>query len=172
MATKALKLLMFFLLFFSLTVGYSQSVVQKYNSLYNRYEYFDGSGNMIGYKTYNSLMKQWEFYSSDDNTRKTDFGKYVSPINLNLAASTLRNRQARYDANREMVINYLVDLGIQIEDLYESSRKGEYVAKKFYTKVTNTGMFVNVDFSSSVLTQKAITLIKRLFYKTLEEEYY
>jgi hypothetical protein len=166
MVTKALKSLMFILLFFSLTIGYSQSVVQKYNSLYNRYEYFDDSGNMIGYKTYNSLLKQWEFYSSNDNTTKTDFGKYVSPINLKLVTSTLRNRQARYDANREIVQNYVIDLGNKIWSMYNSEEEGENAAMKFFKKVENSHLFRDVDFSNASYFNRAITQIKSMYYSS------
>ncbi len=166
MESKALKSLMFVLLFFSLTIGHSQSVVQKYNSLYNRYEYFDDSGNMIGYKTYNSLLKQWEFYSSDNNTRKTDFGKYVSPINLKLVTSTLRNRQARYDANREIVLNYVIDLGNKIWDMHDSEEEGENAALQFYKKVENSHIFRDVDFSSASHFNRAITQIKSMYYSS------
>jgi hypothetical protein len=38
---------MFILLFVLATnLSYSQTVTEKYNSLYNRYEYFDNSGNL------------------------------------------------------------------------------------------------------------------------------
>lgn len=164
MVTKALKPLIIFLLICYITVGYSQSVVQKYNSLYNRYEYFDDSGNMIGYKTYNSLLKQWEFYSSDNSTRKTDFGKYISPIDLKLVSSTLRNRQARYDANRETVMNYVIDLGNKIWDMYDSEEEGENAALKFYKKVENSHIFRDVDFSNASYFNRAISQIKSMYY--------
>ena len=92
-----MRLTIFLLVFLNLSLCFSQSVVQKYNSLYNRYEFFDESGNMVAYKTYNSLMNQWELYSTDGNKRKTDYGKYVSPINLELVAKVLAQKQARYD---------------------------------------------------------------------------
>ena len=91
------KILLIFLVISISQISYSQSVVEKYNSLYNRYEYFDSSGNMIGYKTYNSLYNQWEYYDVKGKRRETDFGKYVPPVNLELVARVLAQKQARYD---------------------------------------------------------------------------
>jgi len=92
-----MKLILKLLILLNFSFCFSQSIVQKYNSLYNRYEFFDESGNMVAYKTYNSLMNQWEVYSTENANRKTDYGKYVSPINLELVAKVLAQKQARYD---------------------------------------------------------------------------
>lgn len=92
-----MKYLILLLFLFIINLSLAQSVTQKYNSLYNRYEYFDETGNMIGYRTYNSLLKQWEFYSNKDSNRKADFGSYVPPINLELVSKVLAYKQARYD---------------------------------------------------------------------------
>lgn len=56
------KLFLSLLFLFSLNFCFSQSATSKYNSIYNRYEYFDSNGTMTGYKTYNSVSQQWEYY--------------------------------------------------------------------------------------------------------------
>ena len=75
-----MRYLILFLFLVITNLSNAQSVTQKYNSLYNRYEYFDETGNMIGYKTYNSLLKQWEFYSSTDSKRKTTLSHKVCKL--------------------------------------------------------------------------------------------
>jgi hypothetical protein len=92
-----MKFTLYLLIFLNLSFCFSQSVVQKYNSLYNRYEFINESGKMVAYKTYNSLLNQWEIYSSEDNNRKTDYGNYVAPVNLELLARVMAQKQARYD---------------------------------------------------------------------------
>ena len=119
------------LLFLAITnSSYTQSVTQKYNSLYNRYEYFDETGNMIGYKTYNSLLKQWEFYSNKDGNRKTDFGSYVPPINLELVSKVLAHKQARYDN-----LSYEEKLRLSKQRAYRQYlNQKAYTTKEFFKK--------------------------------------
>jgi len=163
---KYISILLFIL---ATSMGYSQSVTEKYNSLYKRYEYFDVSGNLIGYKTYNSLLKQWEYYENVNSRRKTDYGNYVNPVDLNLVQSTLQNRQARYDKNRQLVENYVVDLSINITNSYESQAKGEYVANLFFKEIEQEQIFSKIDFSNSSLTNAAIKRIKTLYYYTIRK---
>lgn len=92
-----MKITLYILIFFNLSFCFSQAVVQKYNSLLNRYEFFNEYGDMLAYKTYNSLLNQWEIYSINQKNQKTDNEKYIQPINLELLASVMAQKQARYD---------------------------------------------------------------------------
>lgn len=122
---KYISILLFFLI---TTLSHSQSVVQKYNSLYNRYEYFDDSGNLLGYKSYNSLLKQWEFYDVEGSKRETDFGRYVSPINLELVAKVLEQKQARYDN-----LSYEEKLRLNRQRAYRQyENRKTYVTNEFF----------------------------------------
>lgn len=76
--------------------SYSQTRTEKYNSLYERYEYFDQNGQMVGYKKYNSLLGQWEYYETKTNSTKK-YGEYIQPIDIGLLERTLAAKQARYD---------------------------------------------------------------------------
>ena len=56
----------FFLLFTVQQVN-AQQITQKYNSLYERTEFFDSYGRMIGYAKYNSLYDRLEYYDKNGN---------------------------------------------------------------------------------------------------------
>lgn len=84
----------YLLLLFLCTSVYSQTISEKWNSLYNRYDYTDSSGNLVGYKGYNSLTESWEYTTVKPSNQNND---YQSPINLQLLDRALANKQAQYD---------------------------------------------------------------------------
>ncbi|WP_336688487.1 MULTISPECIES: hypothetical protein [unclassified Chryseobacterium] len=94
---------------------FSQSVTERYNSLYRRYEYFNSSGNIIGYKLYNSLTRQWEYYdlkSTEYQRQPRQYGEYIQPNNLGLIESALQQKQQNYDKNFQFVkskIEYMIN---------------------------------------------------------------
>ncbi|MCQ9635804.1 hypothetical protein MP477_12665 [Chryseobacterium sp. WG23] len=105
-----------FLAFLSFgSMYFSQSVTEKYNSLYKRYEYFDSSGNRIGYKKYNNLSRQWEYYDLNKTQyekQPRQYGNYIQPYNLDLIERTLRQKQQNYDSNFQSVkatIEYIIN---------------------------------------------------------------
>lgn len=95
------------LLFLSFSCFYfSQSITEKYNSLYKRYEYFNSSGNIIGYKEYNSLSKQWEYYdlkATEYQRKPRQYGEYIPPNNIGLLERALKQKQQNYDSNFQTV---------------------------------------------------------------------
>ena len=48
----------------------AQSYTQKWNSLYNRTEFYDSYGRMIGYSKYNELYNRMECTLPESNTNK------------------------------------------------------------------------------------------------------
>ena len=58
------------LLLVSLTT-WSQNLTQKYNQLYDRTEFYNSYGNLVGYAKYNSLYKRLEYYDANGNLLKT-----------------------------------------------------------------------------------------------------
>jgi hypothetical protein len=95
---KKLILILCLILAFS---SYSQTRTKKYNSLQERYEYFE-NGRMVGYEKYNSLRKQWEYYS----TKKSSSNSYSdrqSNFDVGLARMALEAKQNRYDNEKEIV---------------------------------------------------------------------
>lgn len=94
---------------------FSQSVTERYNSLSKRYEYFNSSGNIIGYKKYNSLTRQWEYYdlkSTEYQRQPRQYGEYIQPNNLGLIERALQQKQQNYDKNFQFVkskIEYMIN---------------------------------------------------------------
>jgi hypothetical protein len=81
----------------------AQTTTEKYNSLMSRYEYYNSSGTMIGYKTYDSLMQTWNYYEVKQPTQTQSTYQYVEPVNLKLVNQALASKQARYDNNTKSV---------------------------------------------------------------------
>ncbi|WP_026978443.1 hypothetical protein [Flavobacterium tegetincola] len=116
----------YYLLFLLFTTNsFSQSVTEKWNNLNNRYEYFDSYGNMKGYKKYNSVKKQWEYYDLNNSN------KYVPPElgNIELARSVLKSRQTKYDANYKRIKETASSAYKYFQDYIASSIK-EYNEEK------------------------------------------
>lgn len=90
---------LFLSLFLFISVySYSQTISEKWNSMYNRYDYSDGNGNLVGYKGYNSLTQSWEYTSlNTPDPRVNQNNEYQSPIDLNLMNRALATKQAQYD---------------------------------------------------------------------------
>lgn len=59
---KALRIFIFMILVsVSLQVP-AQSIVEKWNDFYKRYDYFDKHGKLLGYYKYNDFYKRWEYF--------------------------------------------------------------------------------------------------------------
>ena len=68
------KLLLILCLFLAFN-SYSQ-ITRKYNSLQERYEFYNSNSQLVGYAKYNSLQERWEFYNS--NNQMYAYSKYNS----------------------------------------------------------------------------------------------
>ena len=97
--------LLFCFLFLCFSFVYCQTTfTKKYNSILERYEYFDSSNTLIGYQKYNTIMDVWE-YTDLTTTNKTNSGRYIvhdygtprSNFDANLALQALAYRQANYN---------------------------------------------------------------------------
>lgn len=85
-------------IFLSSFTCFSQTISEKWNSIYNRYDYTDSGGNLVGYKGYNSLTQSWEYTSvNEPNTRTNQYNEYQAPMDLQMLDRTLAIKQARYD---------------------------------------------------------------------------
>lgn len=115
------------------TFCFSQTVTKKFNSYYNRYDYFDSSSNLIGYEKYNSYSRQWEYYSLKSTQQSRQPYQYKDPqqldiSNLGNAATTLQNR---YDNNRRNVQNAINDIVSQVKAMNISDSQKDSVLKAF-----------------------------------------
>jgi len=93
-----MKNIILILLLLILSSVNAQKTTKKYNSLQERYEYFDQNGNMIGYEKYNSLMEQWEYFSTSRSQSKSGYSNPQSNFDPELAMKVLQAKQRRYDA--------------------------------------------------------------------------
>ncbi|SDF50917.1 hypothetical protein [Epilithonimonas hungarica] len=135
---------------------FSQSVVEKYNTIYNRYEYFDSQGNMIGYKGYNNLTRQWEYYDTKA-TQKQPY-QYREPAKVDLnstfnAASTLQNR---YDNNTQLVQNTINIIDSKINNLDISENDKNIIHNSFSKAISKNLNGQNFNYSSSSETNRII----------------
>lgn len=54
------------------TLLWGQNYTQKYNELYDRTEFYNSYGNLIGYAKYNSLYDRLEYYNANGDLLKTE----------------------------------------------------------------------------------------------------
>jgi hypothetical protein len=97
MKNKYLLLLLFFC-----TCAFSQTMTEKYNSILGRYEYFDGQGNLTGYKVYDSLFKEWKYYQVEVQSYERKPIQYAKPPtddNFALLAETAMRMDREYSSN-------------------------------------------------------------------------
>lgn len=123
-------------------LSYSQTTTKKYNDLMNRYEYYNSSGQMIGYEKYNSLMQQWEYtdLSKTVSPRVHDYGKPQSTFDTDLAIQALSARQSQYNKNQSLVENVITNASknINIKLLGISNENKRYdVLELFNLKMEN-----------------------------------
>ncbi len=89
------------LLFLTLTVSYSQNFSKKWNSTYQRYDYSDSNGYLIGYEKWNSTYQRWDYTVVNNNANRP--AQVRQPIeqggNLELAMRVANEKQRRYDVN-------------------------------------------------------------------------
>ena len=62
------------------TLLWGQNYTQKYNELYDRTEFYNSYGNLIGYAKYNSLYDRLEYYNANGDLLKTEQYKKYSPV--------------------------------------------------------------------------------------------
>jgi hypothetical protein len=98
-----MKSLILSLFLFISFYSYSQTISEKWNSVYNRYDYTDGNGNLVGYKGYNSITQSWEYTSlNTPDPRVAQYNEPQSPIDLQLLDRALAANQARYEKNQAL----------------------------------------------------------------------
>ena len=89
------------LLFLTLTVSYSQNFSKKWNSTYQRYDYSDSNGYLMGYEKWNLTYQRWDYTTVNTNTNRPT--QVMQPIeqggNLELAMRVANEKQRRYDVN-------------------------------------------------------------------------
>lgn len=160
-----MKNLFILLFFFAGILGYSQTISETWNSIYNRYDYTDSNGTLVGYKGYNSITQAWEYTSTNvPDPRINQSNEYQSPIDLNLmgrAAKARRNNNiAAYNANvervrteadniRNSIINSNSPKASKILDRFEKEVISQIRGKKFnYTSSEDTNQIIHYLYSN------------------------
>jgi hypothetical protein len=96
------KYLLFLLFGVSL---YAQTLTEKWNTYLSRYEYYNSSGVLIGYKTYNQYTRSWEYYENKPIQQVVRQDE-----NFALLAQVGISRQQRYDRNKQRLQNAVDDI--------------------------------------------------------------
>lgn len=138
---------------------FSQSVTEKYNSLYKRYDYFDSSGNIIGYKKYNSLSRHWEYYNLNKTQyerQPRQYGNYTQPYHLDLIERALRQKQQNYDSNFQTVKATIENIINDIKT-WEISADAKYkIISHFKDAISKNLDNRNIDYGSAEQTRIVI----------------
>jgi polyisoprenoid-binding protein YceI len=101
--------------------SFSQTSTKKYNTLQERYEYFDQNGRMVGYEKYNSLSEQWEYYSTKKKQRSNNYSEPVSTFDPDLAIKVLQIRQNQYNNKKKVYEKNKFRIDQQNEDIYKNA---------------------------------------------------
>ena len=143
---------------------FSQSVTEKYNSIYNRYEYYNSSGNIIGYKKYNNLSRQWEYYDVNKTQyerQPRQYGDYIQPYNFDLMQKALSQKQSNYDSNYSVVNQYLENLYTLIKAKMKYAKLTESKLKYLQNVIDNMNSITKADLSSTSTATQAISYLKK-----------
>lgn len=148
---------------------FSQTTSEKWNSLYERYEYRDNNGNLVGYKRYNSLNGSWE-YTNVNNYSQYDNSGYNN--NLILLDKALAAKQERYDNNKVFYDKGVIIIQREI-DSYRRVLKSENATeglKKFNEEIEIQIYGKNHNYSELPIVNGLIKYLKTLF-KYIAENY-
>lgn len=134
--------------------SYGQSYTEKYNALYNRYEYFNNQGRMIGYKFYDSLYKVWKYKELSESPQDS----YISPVNTFLINNVLASKQNRLDENVKKVQNSIDEIISGISQIEASKTTQDAILFKF-GKTVKAIEYKNYDYSDNNLTRQVINYL-------------
>lgn len=150
----------FFLVLLSFgSVCFSQSVTEKYNSLYQRYEYFDSSGNIIGYKKYNKLSSQWEYFDlkeTEYEKQPRQYGEYIQPYNLDLIERALQQKQQKYQSNFKTVKSTIEYIMNDIQKMEIESQEKYKILSEFKSAISRNLNNIDIDYGSNEQTEQVI----------------
>lgn len=158
-----MKTILFFAILLYSVSSFSQSYTEKYNSLQNRYEYFDKYNNMVAYKTYNSYLGQWEYFTIESPKKSS----YIQPINTKDIDRTLQVRQNNFDNNDALVrqkvsdienlLNYLT---FDIKKLTNSAYKDQIMDNyRLFSATLKAADEANLDYSRSSTARQILSYL-------------
>ncbi len=77
---------------------YAQTYTEKYNSLYERTEYFDQNGNMVAYKKWNPSYQRYDITYLNETTnynKPRKYGEYIEPYDTEFMNQGLKLLEQR-----------------------------------------------------------------------------
>lgn len=163
-----MRKLFFILVFiFCCNLSFSQTATSKYNSILQRYEYFDANGDLIGYKVYNNIRGQWEYYAeTPQKPNENKYGEVKSPIDIDLMGRVLMSKQNSYNYNNELVKKVISDITNRISNCGASSDT-RYNALITFAEIVGDMEIQKLDLSSSRTTNNVITYLYQWYDKQL-----
>lgn len=166
------KFIFISILSFCITGLYAQTSTKKYNKYRERYEYFDSSGNMIGYNKWNSYREQWE-YTDLSKSNNTSNNSYISPYDTDMIYGMMQQKQARYDHNVKLFsdkVDELLDVMAYVRRVNDGFT--DFQLKESTTIINNIKKLSTADFSNASATRQAISLLNSYIrtVKSWEEE--
>jgi len=145
--------------------GIAQTITEKYNSLQKRYEYFNSSGNLIGYKTYDSLKQTWNYYEAIQKQQNN----YVEPINLELINKALASKQARLDNNVQKIEYAIQDISDKIMSLDVEYEVKNRINDRF-TNMLNNLNTQRLNYNSTSVSSQTINWLYTEINRIIPEE--
>jgi hypothetical protein len=156
MKTKYLVLMLFFSF-----CAYSQTMTEKYNSILSRYEYFDGQGNLTGYKVYDSLFKEWKYYQVEVQSyerKPIQYAKSPTDDNFALLQQVANQKQNSYNSNHKRIEDYLSKIQINIYEIENLEIRAK-TQKRYDSEIVDVINNKGYDLSSNALTQQVLDFI-------------
>lgn len=145
---------------------FAQSYTQKYNDLYNRYDYFNDSGKLVGYKYYDDLNRAWKYKDLTEQPKST----YINPINSDLVNRALSSKQNAYDNNVQRVQNVIDEIKSDILKMSADNDTKRKIHSKFVNQTLKAINSKNLDYSSNSITSQVIKFLYSDYQRIVREE--
>src|SRR6218665_999905 len=142
--------------------GFSQTATEKYNSLYNRYEYFDSNGTMTGYKVYNKMSSQWEYYSTQTQNTRPQYNTVKEPIDTKFMGDALMYQEQKSKNNYNRIVNTINGIRNTINSSDVEAETRKKLTANFNQCVDEINR-AKVDISSDLNTNRAIKYLNDCF---------
>lgn len=146
-------------------ISFGQSLTEKWNQYQNRYEYFNSSNQLVGYKKYNTYTRSWEYYDEKPVQQRVRTDE-----NFELWTNVAAARQQRYDYNRQRIVNTVNEIYKYLEASDYSRDEYLSVLAKFQVRYVEVLAKSSYDIS---IDSKADEIIKWLYNgaaKIMEEQ--
>lgn len=160
------KLFFILVFMFSSSFCFSQSATSKYNSIYNRYEYFDSNGTMTGYKTYNSVSQQWEYYEIPKTNTQNRYNE-VQQVDTDYMIKGLQYANAKSSRNYKILENEIKRL-ISIIDEVEASQDFKDRCHANFKECVDEINNKKINLSSNEMTNRVIKYLNNCWENAIK----